>query len=50
MIYKILQYAAIGCFAGLATLDFSASRLNFGGLNLSLTLLYIFLYLTPFSK
>jgi len=46
----IIQVIAVLCFLILGIIDFKNGLLDFAGVNLSLFFLYIFLYLTPFSK
>lgn len=50
MLQTILEYLAIGCFMGLTIISGINKQWDFVGLNFSLALLYLFLYVQPFSK
>ena len=49
MIKIMLEYLAITCFAGLTVVELLAKNWDIAGLNFALVLLYIFLYVQPFS-
>ena len=49
MIKIVLEYLAIACFVGLTVVELLARNWDFAGLNFALVLLYIFLYIQPFS-
>lgn len=49
MIRIMLEYLAIVCFVGLTAVGLLAKDWNYAGLNFSLALLYIFLYVQPFK-
>ena len=49
MIQPILEYLAIACFVGLAVIGFIGKNYNYAGMNISLVILYIFLYIQPFK-
>jgi branched-subunit amino acid transport protein AzlD len=46
----IIQYLAIGCFAILSIIGYKQHDFNTMGMNFSLVLTYIFIYLCPFIK
>lgn len=50
MLQTILEYLAIAVFVGLTLIGVKTHQWNYAGLNLSLVLLYIFLYIQPFGR
>ena len=50
MIKMVLEYLAIACFVSLTIVEFRLQHYDFAGLNFALVLLYVFLYIQPFSK
>ena len=50
IIKQIVQYIAIGSFGILTFISFIQKDWNMTGLNFSLVLLYLFLYVQPISK
>lgn len=49
MLQTIIEYMAIACFVALTLIGVKTYQWNYAGLNLSLVLLYIFLYVQPFK-
>ena len=49
MIQIILEYLAIACFIGLTLVGVRTYQWNYAGMNLTLAILYMFLYIQPFK-
>lgn len=49
MLQTILEYLAIACFVALSLIGAKTHAWNYAGLNLSLAVLYVFLYIQPFK-